>query len=613
MTLRNVIVMLVLAALCALAWFALKDTEPGGPKLPATWPEFTRDEVSKVVLTHAKDTVTLRRRHDSQTSWEVEEGTQLVRADGAAVADLLTEISRQEVRGRYSAADVSGTDVGLAEPGSTVELTLPKGPLVLRYGRATREGTAIHADSGPGTDVWILGGNVAARLPSFLAGGARAKTLTDLRHAYDIQRVEIVKSGVTASLAERDAQGIWRFRQPFAGFADPSGFETMLSRLVNTTVTAWAEVGAQDLKKYGLLTPRAEVLLTSKRSETPSVLLVGDTAPDGTSVYAMEKGVPNVAILGARFAAAVDTDPLSIRDRSFSRIGIQGAAITVRLGDAAYELRKEGASWDVTKPDRYPGDDGAIRDALEAVRGWETKEFLDGAKPEDHGIDGRRAIEVELGGDAKTTLLFGNEATDGTVYAQRKDADGPSGVERVDATPLVPFLRGYRAFRRRVARDFGSWMPADVERLARDRGTSDDAASIQTVVLTRNPEDKSPVWKLGEGPGVTGTVDPSAVNRVVGALTAIAVDEWLHWDPTKNDAMGLVPGAAETLAISLKFSTRTATPPGGADQVLLIGKRREDGGYYARLMGDSHAETHEWAFVLPADVVNTLSLKLTQD
>lgn len=609
MKLRNVVVMLVLSALCALAYFLMKDAGDGGVKLPATMPAFLKEDVKKIVLAYGGKELTLRRSVERSDAWDVDAGIATLRADATAVDELLSQLSRQDVRTRYPRVGMNDGDIkgyGLDVATAQVILTVPKGDITVRYGKKTREATGTYVDTGDGTDVWVVGGGVVEEIVAVMTSGAKSKRFTDLR-LYDIGKLEIVKGSVTALEASRDASQIWRISQPFKGFADPSEFEHELDRLVNTEVVDWVDVGAQDLTKYGLDKPRAEVRLTHKKGGEPFVLLVGGVAgKDG--VFVMEKGRPNVAMATSRFREGVDVDVATLRDHSFTRIGIDGSALRVKIGQALYELRKEGSSWDVTAPDRFPGDDNAVRDAMELVRSWRTSEFLDGVKPAEFGIDDTSDfVEIDLQGGGKTTLVFGKEATGNRRYAMRKNAEGESGVELVDAAPLERLAGGYPQFRRKVVRDFSSYM-GDLERVSRDSGKSDEGQKVQTVVIERDTV-KAGGWALSSklGPGLTGTLDPTAVSRLLGALPTIVASDWLFWSIDKNDEMGLTPGAPETFSIVVKFSAKTGTPPDGDEQILLVGKRHPKGGYYAKFGGD-----RAWAFVLSAEDATALTVPLAK-
>ena len=81
----------------------------------------------------------------------------------------------------------------------------------------------------------------------------------------------VVAAGVTTLQAEKDVTQVWKLTQPFKGYADPTSFETRISAIVNEQWVRIVEDGVQDLARYGLARPAAEITLTSKRgiSRTP--------------------------------------------------------------------------------------------------------------------------------------------------------------------------------------------------------------------------------------------------------------------------------------------------------------------------------------------------------
>ncbi len=614
MKLRNVVVMLVLAALAVLAFLALGDGGKGGKTLlPPTFPkDLDPKAVSRVVLKVNDGMLAARRRADRSDAWEVESGTTTVRADAAIIEDLLTQISRQGVQNKLDKAKVGGdlAGFGLANPTAEIELTVPGRVQRLRYGGSSAgSGESVYVDEGPGTDIWLVSTGVQALVVNAVAAGARSKRLTDLR-LYDVGRVEIATGGVTRFTTDRDATGVWRVSTPYKGYAHPTQFETILSRLVNTEVISWVDIGAIDLKKYGLDAPAAEVLLTSKRGTDPVSILLGAEAPEG-GVYAFEKGVPNIALLPKEILTAALTDPHSFRDRSFTRLGIDGVAINVNLAaqptgtkDAdgkeivlpavSYELRKEGSRWDITKPDRYPTEESRVRDLLELIRAWETKEFQDTAKPEDFAIDGKSFVEIERQGGGKTVLRFGSMGDSGTWWAQREDADGRAGAERVDGAPINVLRGGYAQFRRLTVADFEQWRN-DLERIERNRGFGDGGSEVQEIAVSRDVTEgaKDGLWRSKDGPGVTGDVDQAAVNKFVDKALLLVARGWEQVPPERYDEVGFKPPLGATASVVLQFNPAKGTPSQGDRITILVGKKRADGTYWARM-------THEgtWAFYL---------------
>ena len=611
---RNVLVMLVIAVLAVLAFFALQgDDGSGKPKLPATLPVFEKSAVTKISATNNGTPLVLRRRADRSDAWEVEVETATVRADANAIDELLMELARQDVRAQYqyerdklTEADIKG--YGLDAPQTSIELTVPGKTILVRFGKKTREGTGWYVDNGPKTDVWVVGGNVVESLLSHGETGYRSNRLTDVR-LFDIGNVEIVKGGVTLLQAERDTTQIWRVTQPFNGFADPDEFQKLLGKLAGTDVLKWVEIDARNLKERGLDPPVAEVRLTAKKGGEPSVVLVGN-AEGESGVYVVEKGTRNVALSPKRLLDAIlelEARPDVVRDRSFTRIGIDGTSISVKLGSVVYELRKEGASWDVTKPERFPGDDAAIRDAMEKIRSWKALEFADAAKPEEKGIkDGGDSIEIELAGNARTTLRIGDRADAMSWWAQRKSQEGVGGVERVDGSVIDLFAKGYPQFMRKQVRDFAVFM-GDLLKIEREAGQSDEGKSVKSVVVAQDSA-RDVAWDFAvQGPGAVGTLDTAALQRLLGALRTIMTKQWLFWDDSKDAEMGFKPPFAETLTITLKFAPAAGTPPGGLEQTLLVGKKAPTGGYYARF-----ANAEGWAFILSEADVEALKVPLAK-
>lgn len=614
MKLRNVVVMLVLAALAVLAFLALGDGGKGGKSLlPPTFPkDLDPKAVSRVVLKAGDGYLAVRRRADRSDAWEVESGTTTVRADAAVIEDLLTQISRQAVQNKLDKAKVGGdlAGFGLANPTAEVELTMPGRLQRLRYGGSSAgSGESVYVDEGPGTDIWLVTTGVQGLVANAIATGARSKRLTDLR-LYDVGHVEVDIGGVTRFQTDRDATGIWRVSIPYKGYAHPTQFETILSRLVNTEVMSWVDIGAIDLKKYGLDAPAAEVRLTSKRGTDPVSILLGAEAPGG-GVYAFEKGVPNIALLPKEILTAALADPLSFRDRSFTRLGIDGVAITVNLAAqrsgakdtdgkdivlpaTSYELRKEGSRWDITKPDRYPTEESRVRDLLELIRAWETKEFQDTGKPEDFGIDGKSFVEIERQGGGKTVLRFGDLGDSGTCWAQREDADGKGGVERVDGAPLAVLRAGYAQFRQLTVADLVPWRN-ELERIERNRGFADGGPEVQEIAVSRDVTDgaKDSLWRSKDGPGVTGDVDQAGVNKFVDKALLLVARGWEQVPPERYEDTGFKPPLGATASIVLQFNAAKGTPPQGDRITVLVGKKRPDGTYWARITHDG-----TWAFYL---------------
>jgi hypothetical protein len=605
---RNVLVLLVIAALCAVAWWLVDAGSTPPDALAAVWPKFARADVTTIVASGQGSTLELRRRGNTVDQWDAMVGTELVRADANAVDDLLGALERQAVRARIEYASIEGGDVaqyGLDKPTITVELKGPAQPVVVRFGQISREGTSVYADGGDKTDVWLVARDAMDHAISAVSSGLRDKRMFD-SSLYDVATLEIVRDGVTRLQATRDLSQIWRFEQPFKGYANNTLFEQELAQIVNVEVKKWEEFGAPDLVKYGLDKPQFEVRITPKgEGKTPEVVLVGKENEGG--VFVMAAGTKSVAFVGRRFFDAVSVDPLKLRDLAFSRLGNDGTAIDVRLKGVSYKVEKTGQTWEVTVGDtRRPADGDKVKAVLDRIRGWQTVEFRDGEKPEDFGVTGEEFVEIALtaiGRDApgKLVLLFGNEGPPRkndvrTVYGMRK---GDGQLELVDMGPLDALRQGASQFFR------GSVLELSIDTISgidREPGSGPEGTKIQGAKLERDLDGVDKTWKNPTG---TGLPPADVINGMLAALRSVQTDAWLPFESAKDqERTGLSSTRPETMTVTVHIKGVAGLED--HDPTLIIGKRAPDGGYYARLRAE-HGPGGGWMFILSDEFVNALS------
>ena len=611
----NVLMMLALVVVCVVVWFLLPKDESATDKLPAVMPAFAKADATAATIEGQGSKLQLRRRDGSTDRWDVVVGTEFVRGDANAIDDLLTALSRQEVKQRIERKSVTDADItayALDKPVVTLQLTASGKELIVRYGKTTREGASVYMDTGPATDVWIVAKDAMELSISAISSGLKDKRLFDTT-LFDVAKLEIVAGGVTVAEVVRDPSQIWRITQPFKGYAHPTKFETELNRIVNVDIVSWTEFGAPDLVKYGLDKPAYEVRITPKgENAKPEVLLVG--AANANGVWVMEAGTKAVATVGARFFEAVSMSPLEYRDRSFTRLGIDGSAIEVSLGDTHYKLEKAGQTWDVVLgvgAERHPAEGAKVGKLLERIREWPTVEFLDSQAPADVGITEKDFVEITLtaagrNAPGKLVLFFGKPGTDEkemkTVYGRRKD-DG--GVERVDAAPLELLRGGAEQFFRSSVAD----LPTDaIEVIERTKGFGPEGEKVQEAKIRRDMSSAKKGWDW-DATGHTGQPDGKVITDMLKALFEIRAVAWVPLNPEKdNERMGFRPPMGETMTIQVHLANMSGTDP---DPKIYIGKRRPEGGYYARL--SSKDEIGSWAFVLSDAVVDVLRQALSKD
>ncbi len=600
MTWKNVVGMLLLVGLAALALVFMQDdrvTDSGRPLLIVK--AFDKSTVTRIeAKAEAGDTLILRRRTDDTESWDLDIGQEWARANAITIDEILTALMRADVTQYFPAAEVTAeqrNSYGLVVPNVTFTLKLPSGERTARLGGFTREGGGAYADRGPDTDVMVVPAVALRQFLDAFNAGLRDTRVTDLR-TYDVKAVEIVKGGVTTLLAEKDLNQIWRTSQPFAGYAEPITFEARVSHLVNEHWSSIVEDGVQDLQRYGLVQPAAEITLTSKRGTTHTVLLGGPANEVEGGRYFAEKGYHSVYVVSQRFVDAVFADASETRDRSFSRLGLGIESVVAGVGDTSFELTKVH-DWEIEKPAREPAEESVVEDFLEQLRQWPVVEFMDGQIPAEFGV-GPEGHEIQIGtnGGAVTTLLIGTQRGDGNYYAQRK---GDGGLVVVGGAVVDRILKGWLQFKRRSAFEISI---QDLNFIGRSGGTGPTGADVADEKWSRDLDGQDKAWKAKIGQ-VGGGLNPDAMGDFLGAIRSVRALEWFHWDSSRDDEMGFGAGNASAATAWFELDFRGGLPI----MHLLIGNKVEGReAYYAR------KDAGGFAFAMDAAVVDRLTQKLTK-
>lgn len=616
MNVRTVVVMLMVAALAVVLLVVAREKKQtgGGGVLPVHAIRFDVRDASELRISGQGDALELRRRPGNSDQWELIEGTTAVRADNALVEDFLSLLSKVRVADRMARAEMEDSKIaefGLLEPSATAEVVLPGERLTLRFGKPALGRENFYAETDDADWVWLVSRDAYDQLVVLLTEGVRSRTVTAIS-SLDVKRLEIEHAGVTTHDVSRNDQQIWEVRHPYRGFAHPSQFERTLARIVNAIVLAFPDDDVQTPSQYGLDPPAYTVRLTQRRdSAKPVVLQMSAPREDGTA-FVMEEGSAAVMQVGAEFVEAVTEDARNFRDPNFTRLGLDGVGIRVRIGGGGYELSKEGESWDIAAPTRDPADNQLVEAVLDDIRIWDVIEFRDQTKPESVGIDGEDVIEIERRGGEVIHLWLGDpvpgqvdEAGNPTAYfALREDDSGKFAVVVVPAGPIRQLGKGYAQYRSKTARVM---RVSELEYLGREASEKSMRRDVNIVLEREFNGQMALPWRLGTG--FSGELDPIAIGPFLNALKQIRVSRWIPSTTAHRMATGIESEPTpSTLRIELGFNDDAfPTPPYGATQVLLIGDATEDGEFHARFAGDK-----DWAFTLPKSFVDAVSQPLVK-
>jgi len=179
---------------------------------------------------------------------------------------------------------------------------------------------------------------------------------------------------------------------------------------------------AEKLKDYGLARPAASVKVVLANSESHELRL-GDKTPDGSAVYAMQKGRAKVFLADMALLDDAIGGAAALRDRSalpFNRRKV--GRIVLRRPGASVTLEKRGKQWEVVAPVAAASDQAAVDDLLASLAGVEASRFAAESAQDlsRYGLSiPRLVVEVlSAGGKQWRRLAVGAEAGEGEYYAR---------------------------------------------------------------------------------------------------------------------------------------------------------------------------------------------------
>jgi hypothetical protein len=106
------------------------------------------------------------------------------------------------------------------------------------------------------------------------------------------------KKGNTIIFGERE-NGDWQILGPEKKKGNKENIEELLESLLFAFLIEKIRQNPKDLSEFGLDKPRMEISIWTKKTFLPIIILIGDSNPAGTSVYAMIKGSNLVARTGS--------------------------------------------------------------------------------------------------------------------------------------------------------------------------------------------------------------------------------------------------------------------------------------------------------------------------
>ncbi|MGH7312958.1 MAG: DUF4340 domain-containing protein, partial [Candidatus Rokuibacteriota bacterium] len=267
--------------------------------------DFERDQVTRLEVESPRGSVALNREGDR---WTITKPHALP-ADQVEAGAVLMSLKNMRARA-FLAEDLPARRRYLERPTVRATVTLTEGaPLTVLLAPAPdkRDGRSMAyaavADRGP---VVLVEGTVLTEVGRSLTE-LRDRTLVAGLDPKDVKRIQIRRDG-SAVLLERKGDAEWRFLEGGTGAAKATTVDDMLDML---RVLKWQEIAApttEDLDKFGLEAPAAEIRLY--RADGTAMETVSVSKSDGDRLYLKTGSTPAVYVVDARLVQLPKLDEL---------------------------------------------------------------------------------------------------------------------------------------------------------------------------------------------------------------------------------------------------------------------------------------------------------------
>jgi hypothetical protein len=361
----------------------------------------------------------------------------------------------------------------------------------------------------------------------------------------------------------------WRLTAPSDVPAATGEVEALMAGFEALEIQDVVSDAPGSLQPFGLDPPKTKATLTLEGDAAPVSVLLGDTTPDGSAVYAQRPGQPKLFTIATYQAGALDKQPFDLRDRDL----LHAARDNVRTLDATGPeggfglARDERGDWRIVRPvktqaGRWPVD--SLLGLIEALRiEAVVAESATDLKP--FGLDPpARTLTVGLADGTTRRLEIGGATPDKKYHV--REAQGRL-VGLIAGALVDDLAKGVNELRSKRLLDVSTY---DVEGLEGRQGGKDFAYARSS----EKDKDGVETFKWKRTAPDAKDVETSKIEDVLFKLTGLEVQRFV-------DAPGAPAGYgldAPELRLTLK--------QGGGKPALTVEVGRKDGKLHARRDGD---------------------------
>ena len=276
------------------------------------------------------------------------------------------------------------------------------------------------------------------------------KSVFDLRdkRIIDFQRTAtnrfvISINGEQDTVCTKGYDNTWELQTPTGKIkADAKAVDDLLFGVDSLEAVAFVESPAKNLQTYGLAAPSITVAFTQRGEEKPTILLIGDTAEDGT-VYVKAEHSSQIVRVKRALIDKIALGTAWFRDKQILNFHIDDAIrLTLRSEDAEpLTCQRLGTRWRLTAPVKEAANNTAVNAIIYELDTLMADAYVGSNPALTDDITGFSnpsvQLTLELRNQKVYTLQIGNPDTSGHYYARLQHEPGLIFLLNEDLVPKL--------------------------------------------------------------------------------------------------------------------------------------------------------------------------------
>ena len=276
------------------------------------------------------------------------------------------------------------------------------------------------------------------------------KSVFDLRdkRVIDFQRTAtnrfiISINGEQDTVCTKGYDNTWELQTPTGKIkADAKAVDDLLFGVDSLEAVAFVESPAKNLQTYGLAAPSITVAFTQRGEEKPTILLIGDTAEDGT-VYVKAEHSSQIVRVKRALIDKIALGTAWFRDKQILNFHIDDAIrLTLRSEDAEpLTCQRLGTRWRLTAPVKEAANNIAVNAIIYELDTLMADAYVGSNPVLTDDITGFSnpsvQLTLELRNQKVYTLQIGNPDTSGHYYARLQHEPGLIFLLNADLVPKL--------------------------------------------------------------------------------------------------------------------------------------------------------------------------------